>query len=179
MTRSGSRRLVRITLGLLVLAAIFSAATLVARQMKEKATSPEFERLKTLVGSWKGTDPEGKPILVSYKLVSEGTAVLEMLGSEGHAESMVTMYHPDHGGLMLTHYCSMGNQPRMKLDPAKGSDSTLVFAFLDVTNMESSDEPHIHGLTIIFRDETHFAQQWVSMASGKERKETFAYERVK
>lgn len=173
-----SRRIVRTAFAVLVLAVFFSQATLVAQDMKEKAIPPEFGKIRTLVGSWKGTDPTGKPILVSYKLVSEGTAVLEMLGSEGHAESMVTVYHPDHEGMMLTHYCSMGNQPRLKLDPAKSTDSTLVFTFHDVTNMLSPDEAHIHGLTIIFRDKTHFAQQWVSMANGKEGKETFTYERV-
>jgi len=160
------------------LAIVLSGATLLAQQTKEKEETPEFKRLKTLVGSWKGNDPEGKPINVSYTLVSEGTAIMEALGPPDHKESMVTMYHPDHGLLMLTHYCSMGNQPRLKLDPGKSSDSTLVFTFHDVTNMKSPDEAHIHGLTIIFRDKKHFAQEWVSMADGKEEREKFMYERV-
>ena len=29
---------------------------------------------------------------------------------------MMTMYHADKTGLMLTHYCKLGNQPRMRAD---------------------------------------------------------------
>lgn len=162
----------------LALALCLSSATLAAQQMKEKESSPELDRMKGLVGTWKGIDSEGKPVNVSYKLVSEGTALMEALGSEGHAESMVTMYHLDQGLLMLTHYCSMGNQPRLQLDKRKGSDSTLVFTFRDGTNMKSVDDPHIDGLTVIFRDKSHFAQEWVFKEKGKEEKEKFSYERV-
>jgi hypothetical protein len=88
------------------------------------------------------------------------------------------MYHLDHGRLMLTHYCSMENQPRLQMETGKSSDSTLVFTFRDATNMSSPDEAHIHGLTIIFRDKTHFAQEWESSANGKTERETFSYERA-
>jgi hypothetical protein len=168
----------RKTLAGFALVMFLYGTTLLGQEMKEMGKSPELDRMKTLAGSWKGVDPEGKPINVSYKLVSEGTAVMEALGPVSHAESMVTMYHLDHGKLMLTHYCSMGNQPRLQLDRGKSSDSTFVFTFLDATNMKSLDEAHIHGLTIIFRDKRHFAQEWISRENGKERSETFTYERV-
>ena len=169
-----SRRIV----ALLSLAFVFIGISLHGQEMKQKPSTPEFDRMKTLTGTWKGKDPQGKPVDVAYKVVSEGMAIMETLGVEDHAENMVTMYHLDHGRLMLTHYCSMGNQPRLQYDAAKSSDSTLVFTFRDATNMESKDEAHIHGLTIIFRDKTHFAQEWVSMVDGKEAREVFAYERA-
>ncbi len=173
-------RMSRVMLTLLMPLVLMFGPALFAQQVQEKATaSPEFERMKSLLGSWKGTDPKGAPVDVSYKLVSEGTAIMEVLGVEGHAENMVTMYHLDNGRLMGTHYCSMGNQPRLQLNAGKSSDSTLVFTFRDATNMQSVNDPHIHGLTIIFRDKTHFAQEWVSMADGKEQRETFSYSRVK
>ncbi len=178
MTALMSTRVLRVALAVFSLAVALSVAMLAAQEAKEKTISPEFNRMKTLIGSWKGTDPEGKPINVSYKLISEGTVIMESLGPENHTESMVTMYHLDHGRMMVTHYCSMGNQPRMQMDAGKSSDTTLVFTFRDATNMQSADEAHIHGLTIIFRDKKHFAQEWVSRANGKEARETFVYERV-
>ena len=173
LARLRSRAVVHVAI-----AAILSCATLFAQEPVKKEASPEFNRMKALIGSWKGMDPGGQPITVSYTLVSEGTAILETLGPPEHKESMVTMYHPDQGRLMLTHYCSMGNQPRLQLDPGKSSDSTLVFTFRDATNLTSPDEAHIHGLTVIFRDGKHFAQEWLSRANGKEERETFGYERV-
>lgn len=139
------RRMLRLTLVGFAVAILLLSQALLAQEAKGKGEPPQFTRMKTLVGSWQGVDPGGKPIDVSYKLVSEGTAIMELLGSEGHAESMVTMYHPDREGLMMTHYCSMGNQPRLKLDKARSTDSTLVFTFHDVTNMQSPEEAHIHG----------------------------------
>ena len=45
-----------------------------------------------------------------------------------HAE-MITMYHPDGDGLALTHYCMLGNQPRMKAskDQKPGSSQRRPF----------------------------------------------------
>jgi len=86
-----------------------------------------WEKVKSLVGEWEGTT-DGKPYRITYKSVSNGTAIMETI--EGpEAAQMVTLYHPDGATLLMTHYCSMGNQPRMR---SKGLDKgTLAFAYLD------------------------------------------------
>ncbi len=71
-----------------------------------------WEKLKSLAGEWDGTEG-GKPFHASYKIVSSGTAVMETLDGPD-AMQMVTIYHADGGSLLMTHYCSMGNQPRMR-----------------------------------------------------------------
>src|SRR5690349_14032148 len=80
-----------------------------------KAGSKEFERMKQLVGTWKGSgDMDGKKMdaVVNYRLTSAGTVLLETMGP-GTDHEMVTAYHDEGGKLAMTHYCAMGNQPHM------------------------------------------------------------------
>jgi len=58
-------------LGVAVLALAFFAGQALAQ------TKPNvgFEKLKTLVGEWDGKTENGKPVRVSYKLVSGKTAL--------------------------------------------------------------------------------------------------------
>src|SRR4051794_16349502 len=91
--------------------------------------SAEFERLKSLVGTWKGKADVGQgPIdmTVQYRLLAGGS-VLEERVFAGTPMEMVTMYYDKEGKLALTHYCVMGNRPGMVL---KSSDAkTLKFDF--------------------------------------------------
>src|SRR5688572_30587807 len=110
----------------LILAA---SASLNAEEAKSKQCSPEFERLKTLVGTWTGRADIGQgPIdmTVHYRLLAAGS-VLEERVFAGTPNEMVTMYYDQNGRLALTHYCMMGNRPGMLL---KSSDEkTLKFDF--------------------------------------------------
>ena len=102
---------------------VFSIAA-AAHEMPVPQTNKDFDQLKQLVGKWKGTTKmEGKEqtATVSYELTSSGTAIIERLG-EGTQHEMVTMYYLDGKSAAMTHYCALGNQPRMKLktaDPTK------------------------------------------------------------
>jgi len=85
---------------------------------KAKKVSPEFERMKTLVGTWKGKADIGHgpmDMTVTYKLLSGGS-VLEERVFEGTPHEMVTMYYDQAGKLALTHYCVLGNRPGMTLN---------------------------------------------------------------
>ena len=57
-------------------------------------TLPEFEKMKSLVGEWKGASMDKKPATVTYTLVSDNSALMERLVISGESE-MVTMYYPD------------------------------------------------------------------------------------
>ena len=152
---------------LAILAATATAAT----------TSPGWQQMKSLVGSWKGT-AEGKPVSVSYALVSNGTALMETLDGD-HDVTMITMYTPDGAATLATHYCAAGNQPRMR---ATGSPDgkTLAFEFVDVTNVAGSTGDVMRRLVVTFVDADHFRQSWTARdKDGKEHTSDFVYTRVK
>src|SRR5258708_38859635 len=91
--------------------------------------SSEFERMKSLVGAWKGKADMGQgpmEFTVEYRLLSGGSAIEERI-FVGTPKEMVTMYHDQNGKLALTHYCMLANRPGMLL---KSSDAkTLKFDF--------------------------------------------------
>jgi hypothetical protein len=87
------------------------------------------------------------------------------------------MYHRDGAGLVATHYCSMGNQPRMRA--ADADASTIRFRFADITNLAKPDGGHIKDLTVTFQDADHMTQEWTSVENGKEHAEVFHWTRKK
>jgi hypothetical protein len=79
---------------------------------------------------------------------------------------MVTMYHLDGDDLVLTHYCKLGNQPRMRAEPAKEANK-IEFKFIGSTNLKSEDEQHMHQATLTIDGKDHFKTEWVSCKDGK------------
>jgi hypothetical protein len=138
-----------------------------------------LERMKSLLGSWRGKDSHGKTVEVTYTLVADSTAIMESLDIGATRENMVTVYTLDNGNTVLTHYCSMGNQPRMKLDGSKSSEKTLVYRYVDATNVKSERDPKMHDLTLTFKDRDHFSQEWFLRIEGKDNSTVYEFERVK
>ena len=102
-------------LEIIVLALALTATTAYAQTDAQKA----FATLKTLPGTWEGTGMEGRDsnmaVRVDFKVTAGGSAVMsEILGHE----DMISMFHMDGDRLLLTHYCAVGNQPRMALHPS-------------------------------------------------------------
>ena len=141
-------------------------------------TLPEFEKMKSLVGEWKGTSADNKPATVTYTLVSDNSALMEKLAMGGESE-MVTMYHPDGDHLMMTHYCSAHNQPRMRSQAVAAGSKNITFDLVDVTNLSSPDAGHMKKLVVTFADKDHFTQEWTWTQNGKERTEVIRFERVR
>jgi len=141
----------------------------------EPPANPAWEKVKSLVGEWEGSS-EGKSAHVSYKAVSNGTAVMETM--EGpDATQMVTLYHPDGASLLMTHYCSMGNQPRMR---SKGLEKgRLDFAYLDATNIGSPGEMRMTRLVMSFPDPDHLVEEWTAKEGAKEHLGRFTFARKK
>lgn len=146
-----------------------------------KADADPLARFKALAGAWETSDEDGdgKPdTQVFYRVVSGGTAVAEFL-MPGTEHEMVSMYHQDGDSLMMTHYCAIGNQPRMRA--RAGADAKqVVFEFADGTNMKSRDEMHIDGLHLTFVDDDHLIAAWKTYRDGKAGDgPTFKFARVK
>jgi hypothetical protein len=136
--------------------------------VKSTKGSPEFERLKTLVGTWQGkTDMGQGPIdlTVQFRLLAAGS-VLEERVFAGTPNEMITMYYEQGGKLALTHYCMMGNRPGMLL---KSSDSkTLKFDFDATCGINPTAESHMHALTIRFDDADTVTTSCKAFMDGKE-----------
>lgn len=133
--------------------------------VEAKAT---FERLKALAGEWEGrVSEDAKVASVRYRLASGGTVVEETL-FPGTPHEMISLYHLDGTELLLTHYCSGGNQPRLRLDRAASTPGELRFTFLDGTNLDPARDQHIHGLTLTSLPDGRLQHDWVSWANGKE-----------
>ena len=134
----------------------------------QKSSSAEFERLKGLVGTWKGTTDMGQGLVemtVNYRLLAGGT-VLEERVFEGTPNEMVTMYYEQNGKLALTHYCIMGNRPGMLL--RSSNDKSLTFDFDATCGIDPSKESHMHGMTITFDEPDTITTSCKAVMGGKE-----------
>ncbi len=137
-----------------------------------------WEKLETLVGSWEGK-ADGQPATVTYKLVSGGTAVAESLTTADGAD-MVTVYTRDGSRLLMTHYCSENNQPRMRSAGLSPDGRQIEFTFVDVTNLPSPDASHMTGLVLVIPDGDHLTQRWTHQeAPGKTHTSDFIFTRKK
>ena len=162
-----------------VLSGIAFAALLVGQPiLADDAPVASLEPLYVLSGEWRGTDGEGKSYRAVYQLTSGGTSLTETL-TPSDSPGMATMYYTDGEHLMLTHYCSMNNQPRMRANAHEPGGKALVFVFLDATNLKSPSDAHMHQITFDFKDRDHFNQVWVLSKAGKELPKTVTFERIK
>jgi hypothetical protein len=130
-----------------------------------------FEKIKNMAGVWQGKNKEGKDTVITYEVISGGSAVLERV------EGMVTIYHMDDEKLMGTHYCEAQNQPRF-VAVAEADPQVIDFRFLDITNSKPT-EPHIHGVRFNFIDENKVAQHWAWFEKGQEMGMDFEFTRQK
>jgi len=129
-----------------------------------------FQRLAQIVGNWKGTttSPEAtEKATVEYTLTSAGTVLVEKTFA-GTPHEMMSMYHGDKKGLVMTHYCALGNQPRMRSEKTD-SDRVFKFVFVDGTSFQSTNDPHMHQLTMTLVDADHLRHEWVFFEGGQEK----------
>jgi hypothetical protein len=136
-----------------------------------KPTNPAFEKLKKLEGRWSGPavwDQGGKKgnvdFNLTYRTTSGGKAVMETMFA-GTPGEMVTMYFLEGDDLTLVHYCSAGNQPKMKLETPRDSN-VLSFRCLGGTNMTEQDS-HMHWARLEIVDSDHLKGSWNSMKDSK------------
>ena len=134
-----------------------------------------FNQLKLLTGSWEGKNAMGDPVQVSYRMTAAGSALMSEI--MGHGEDMISMFNFDGANrLLLTHYCSVGNQPRM-LASASPDGRTVTFNFLDATNLGNPQSGHMDHVVIAMLDSNHHTEEWTFTDHGNEIKEVFDLKR--
>jgi hypothetical protein len=138
---------------------------------KPTGSGPGLDRFKQLAGDWVGTigahnGKEAQTVQVNYKVTSGGSAIMETIAPK-EAMEMVTVIHKDGDDLVLTHYCAVGNQPRMKADRG-GDDNKVAFKFTGASNMKSDKDMHMHAVTYTFVDKDTLKAEWTHYMDGKE-----------
>ncbi|HXY13938.1 MAG TPA: hypothetical protein VEI26_05515 [Terriglobales bacterium] len=151
-------------------------ALLTTTVFAESDASAAFERLKALQGSWAGKTSDGRPVQISNRVVSDGSAIMSEI--TGH-EDMITMFHMDGNRLMMTHYCASGNQPRM-VGTVSPDGKTITFNFLDATNLLSTQHGHMEHVVFTLTDADHHTEEWEFAApDGQKMHEVFSLQRQK
>lgn len=130
-----------------------------------------FERLKGMEGTWTGEFPDESGTMQSvtheFRASAAGTVVMETMNPDtGH--EMINMYHLDGDELVVTHYCSGGNQPTMKLDRAHAGPNELPFDFTGGSNLDPAKDHYIRDIRLVFHDDGRVDSVWRSWADGKE-----------
>lgn len=160
-----------LTVGVLVLAlAVNGRGETPAKADATKADPAKagLDKVKKLVGTWVEADKDGKPtdkVVSIVKLTAGGSAVHETF-FPGSDMEMVSLYHMDKGDLIMTHYCMLGNQPKMKADP-KSAANTIKWEFAGGTNLDPKKDTHMHSSTMKFVDDDHLEIEGEAWADGK------------
>jgi len=132
-----------------------------------------FATLKDMPGTWQGTSPEG-PVKVTFKVTGGGSAIIsEIFGKE----DMISMFHMDGDRLLLTHYCSAGNQPRMAASVSPDG-KTFTFTYVDATNLSAPDAGHMQQMILTVVDQNHHTEEWIFADHGHEHRVTFDLHRT-
>lgn len=158
-------------LTLSTLTAVFLLATFTARggddkpaaDAKAPAKPTALDKIKALAGEWVHADKPNEPAFCTYRVVSGGSAVMEELMPAGES-NMITMYHLDGDALVLTHYCGLGNQPKMKARPASGNK--IEFEFAGGCNVDPKGK-YMSALTLELIDADHIKASWTLTDNGK------------
>jgi hypothetical protein len=162
MTRVIRRCLVVLVIGLVAAAAL--AQDKGAGKQSVVPQTPEWQKLKSLVGQWEGNMDEGgqqMPATVEVRMTGDGSAIMHIMGKDAPYE-MVTMIHPDGKRVLATHYCAAHNQPRMAMVPAKAPNQ-IAFQFVDGTNI-GPGEGYMKGVVFTFVDADHHEEAWTHSA---------------
>jgi hypothetical protein len=138
------------------------------------AGAESFERLKALVGEWRGRTPGGRDIGVSYRLTAHSSALVETWDLGPGRESM-TIYHMDGTELLASHFCPLGNQPRLALKRA--SADRLDFEFRDGSNLDPATDAHQQSFWIEFQGPDAIVRSETYREGGDEESEAVQYQR--
>jgi hypothetical protein len=152
------------------LSLMFFAATLATSAFAQTDSQKAFAAINNMPGSWQGSTPDGRPLNVTFTVVSGGSAVMsEILGDH----EMVSMFHLDGSDrLLLTHYCSVGNQPRLQAS-VSADGKTITFNFVDATNLASPDAGHMQRMVLTLLDDNHHTEDWTFIDHEKVMKASF------
>jgi len=112
-----------------------------------------FDELSALAGTWEPADKPDSPLRVEFELIAGGSVLVENWRSPTHRS--MTVYHRDGDGVLATHYCPQGNQPRLALVSSK--DGAHRFEFRDGSNVGQAGG-HPEHVLVLQREGEHLVR---------------------
>jgi hypothetical protein len=175
--------MLRIIVRLVIIIVLYPLQTYAVEEEKHHLppvkSSKEFENIKSLNGTWKGTTDMGEAnqqVSITYNITSNGSAVLETL-FPGTPNEMVSVYYDINGKLAMTHYCALGNQPLMELESS--SENVINLKLSKNNSIDPAKDQHMYALSITFKGDNSFVQNWTSFENEAiSEVHTFRYTRV-
>ena len=113
---------------------------------------------------------------MDYRLSANGSVLVETWTWPDRAIEGLTLYHMDVDRLTATHYCPIGNQPRLYFDPL-GKAPGYTFEIESVTNLSDPATGHNTAITIELLGERSFARSETYVAAGVPDTERSTYRR--
>ena len=135
-------------------------------------TNSGLEKMKKLAGTWVAADKDGKPtdqVVSIIRVTAGGSAVHETI-FPGQPHEMISIYTAEGPDLILTHYCVLGNQPRLKADP-KSPANQIRFEFAGGANLDPKKDKHMHAATLTIVDDSNIEIEGVAWENGAPAKE--------
>ena len=133
-----------------------------------RTSPPGLDRLKALAGEWVAAEDDEMAkkgdLVARYAVTAHGSAVVETV-FPGTPHEMVTVYHADGQDLVLTHFCTEGNQPRMRARDT-GAER-FDFAYDGGTNIDPLHDRHMHSATLVLVGADEIRSEWTELAEGK------------
>ncbi len=126
-----------------------------------------FAKIQSMVGNWKGKLPDGNDIEISYEEINGGAIVERYRSRDPMWWNMSTAYHLDNEKIMMSHYCSWGNHPRMSATVNSSNSGKIDFNFIDLARNEP-DNGYMRDLEIEFIDNDHVVHYWLWRQDGKD-----------
>lgn len=155
-------------IGLCVICTALSVAAVRDPPPTREQSLAAFDRLKSLEGRWIGRSTKGWEEKSSFTTIAGGSCVVGSSFDAHPDEQMMTMFHMDGDSLMLTHYCVAKNQPRMRATEISDDGKTVLFTYMDATNLKSRDTGHMDKARFRFESPDRFTSQWTWYQYGKE-----------
>ncbi|GAB4190393.1 MAG: hypothetical protein Tsb002_18340 [Wenzhouxiangellaceae bacterium] len=137
-----------------------------------------LSKLQALIGEWQGKLPDGNDIRISYEQINGGAILERYRSTDPIWWNMSTMYHQDNQTLIMSHYCSWGNHPRMSAVIDSPVTKTIDFQFIDLSHNEP-DNGYMRDFDIEFIDVDQVIHYWHWREDGKDTPLTLKLKRVK
>ncbi len=108
-----------------------------------------FDSFKSLVGTYREVDTDGRPATVKYALTAGGSAMTETWYMPSGKQEL-TVFHMDNGSMVATHYCAANRQSTVVLSVPKEGELDYPFRLRSISNLPSSEASHNTGFAYRF-----------------------------